>query len=90
MPPKNSDAITKFYFVHAGNATDIAYTYAVRLPLEHSAMVEDYTNAFLVSAFVLTFLALFTIWAIWGLLMASLVGWAADRLITIDFRCDDH
>lgn len=49
-------------------------------------MVEDYTNAFLVSAFVLTFMALFTIWALWGLLVAGLVGWTADRLITVDFR----
>lgn len=49
-------------------------------------MVEDYTNAFLVSAFVLTFIALFTIWAFWGLMMAGLVGWIADRLITVDFR----
>jgi hypothetical protein len=48
-------------------------------------MVEDYTNAFLVSAFVLTFIALFTIWAFWGLMMAGLVGWIADRLITVDF-----
>ena len=52
-------------------------------------MVEDYTNAFLVSAFVLTFLALFTIWAFWGLVIASLVGWTADRLITVDFRKKD-
>ena len=49
-------------------------------------MVEDYTNAFLVSAFVLTFMVLFAIWAIWGLLMAGLIGWTADRLITVDFR----
>jgi len=51
-------------------------------------MVEDYTNAFLVSFGVLTFLALFTIWAIWGLLIAGLVSWVADRLITVDFRRD--
>lgn len=51
-------------------------------------MVEDYTNAFLVSAFVLTFMALCTIWAFWGLLVAGLVGWTADRLIMIDFRRD--
>ncbi len=49
-------------------------------------VVPDYTNAFLVSAFVLTFLALFTIWALWGLLVAGLVGWIADRLITVEFR----
>ncbi len=49
-------------------------------------MVEDYTNAFLVSAFVLTFMVLFAIWAIWGLVMAGLIGWTADRLITVDLR----
>jgi hypothetical protein len=58
------------------------------LPSERFDMVEDYTNAFLVSAFVLTFMALFAIWAFWGLLIAGLVGWTADRLITIDFRKD--
>lgn len=47
-------------------------------------MVEDYTNAFLVSAGVLVFLMLFTIWAIWGLIIAGLVSWGADRLITVD------
>lgn len=49
-------------------------------------MVPDYTNAFLVSAFVLVFMALFTIWVVWGLIMAGLVSWAADRLMTVDFR----
>lgn len=49
-------------------------------------MVEDYTNAFLVSAFVLTFMALFTIWALWGLVIAGAVGWVADRLIVTDYR----
>lgn len=48
-------------------------------------MVEDYTDAFLVSAGVLVFMFLFTIWAFWGLVMAGLVSWGADRLITIDF-----
>lgn len=51
-------------------------------------MVEDYTNAFLVSAFVLTFMALFAIWAFWGLVMAGLVSWTADRVITVDLRRD--
>lgn len=49
-------------------------------------MVEDYTTAFLVSAYVLTFMALFAIWALWGLVMAGLVGWVADRLMTVDLR----
>ncbi|MBT8425279.1 MAG: hypothetical protein HKN98_07625 [Silicimonas sp.] len=52
-------------------------------------MVEDYTNAFLVSAYVLAFLALFAIWALWGLVMAGLVGWTADRLITVEFGKKD-
>lgn len=48
--------------------------------------VEDYTNAFLVSAFVVVFMMLFAIWAIWGLLVAGLVSWGADRLMTVDLR----
>lgn len=44
-------------------------------------MVEDYTNAFLVSLCVLVFLALCTIWAVSGLLTAVAVSFAADRLI---------
>ena len=48
-------------------------------------MVEDYTDAFLFSAGVLVFMALFAIWAFWGLIMAGLVSWGADRLITVDF-----
>lgn len=48
--------------------------------------VDDYTNAFLVSAGVLLFMVLFAIWALWGLLVAGLVSWAADRLITVDLR----
>ena len=53
-------------------------------------MVEDYTNAFLVSAFVLVFMGLFAIWVFWGLLMAGLIGWTADRLIMVDFRNDGN
>ena len=48
--------------------------------------VDDYTNAFLVSAGVLVFMALFAIWAVWGLLFAGLISWGADRLITVDLR----
>ncbi len=48
-------------------------------------MVEDYTDAFLFSAGVLVFMVLFTIWAFWGLVMAGLISWGADRLITVDF-----
>lgn len=50
--------------------------------------VENYTNAFLVAAFVVIFMVLFAIWAIWGLIIAGLVSWTADRLITVDFRSD--
>ena len=48
--------------------------------------VENYTNAFLVSAGVLVFMALFAIWAFWGLLIAALVSWGADRLMTVDLK----
>ncbi|WP_226779293.1 hypothetical protein [Oceaniglobus trochenteri] len=44
-------------------------------------MVEDYTMAFLVSAFCLTFLVLCAIWVIWGLMAAVISGWAADRAL---------
>ena len=52
----------------------------------HPKEVEDYTTAFLASFGVLVFMALFAIWAIWGLIMAGIVSWLADRLMTIDFR----
>ena len=48
-------------------------------------MVENYTDAFLFSAGVLVFMVLFAIWAIWGLFIAGLISWGADRLITVDF-----
>ena len=48
--------------------------------------VENYTNAFLVSAFVVVFMILFAIWALWGLIVAGLVSWGADRLMTVDLR----
>ena len=48
--------------------------------------VENYTTAFLWSAFVVVFMVLFAIWAIWGLIVAGLVSWVADRLMTVDFR----
>ncbi len=53
---------------------------------EYPSPVPDYTGAFLASFGVLVFMALFAIWAIWGLIMAGIVSWLADRLITIDFR----
>lgn len=48
--------------------------------------VENYTDAFLVSAGVILFMMLFAIWAIWGLIAAGLVSWGLDRLITVEFR----
>ncbi len=48
--------------------------------------VENYTDAFLVSAGVLVFMVLFAIWAVWGLLVAGLVSWGADRLMTVDLK----
>ena len=53
---------------------------------EHPTPVPDYTGAFLASFGVLVFMALFAIWAIWGLIIAGIVSWIADRLITIEFR----
>lgn len=53
---------------------------------DHPTPVADYTNAFLVSAGFLVFMALFVIWAFWGLVMAALISWGADRLMTVDFR----
>ena len=54
--------------------------------MQHPGAVQDYTTAFLVSAGVLTFMALFAIWAIWGLIVAGLVSWGADRLMAVNIR----
>lgn len=48
-------------------------------------MAPDFTLAFLWSFGVLLFIALFAIWALWGLVVAGLVGWLADRLINVEF-----
>ncbi|MDD9920670.1 MAG: hypothetical protein OXQ92_00055 [Boseongicola sp.] len=48
--------------------------------------VENYTNAFLVSFGMLIFMALFAIWAIWGLIVAGVVSWSADRLMLFGWR----
>jgi len=53
---------------------------------DYPTPVADYTNAFLVAAGCLVFMGLFAIWAFWGLIMAGLVSWGADRLMTVDFR----
>jgi hypothetical protein len=49
-------------------------------------LVENYTNAFLVSAFALLFLTLFAIWAFWGLLTALVVSYGTDKLISLKSR----
>ena len=54
--------------------------------MQHPGRVQDYTTAFLVSAGVVTFMVLFAIWAVWGLMIAGLISWVADRLMTVDFR----
>ncbi len=48
----------------------------------HPAPVENYTSAFLASIGVIVFMVLFAIWAVWGLIVAGLVSWIADRLMT--------
>lgn len=53
---------------------------------DHPTTVTNYTDAFLVSFGVIVFMILFAIWAIWGLLIAGLISWVADRLMTVDFR----
>ena len=71
------------------------FRFCAILLLEHQSIharlsvmreADDYTDAFLVSAGVLVFMALFAIWAFWGLVVAGLVSWVADRLITVDFK----
>ena len=54
--------------------------------MRHPGVVEDYTNAFLVSAGVLLFLGLAVIWAVWGFIVAGLTSLGADRLINVDLR----
>ena len=49
---------------------------------------DNYTDAFLVSAGVLVFMVLCAIWAFWGFVLAALISWCADRLITIDLNPD--
>ena len=53
-------------------------------------MVENYKNAFLVSLGVWVFIALFSIWAIFGLIGAFLVSAFANRVMTVELaRRDD-
>ncbi|MGI9391237.1 MAG: hypothetical protein ACR2O1_14365 [Boseongicola sp.] len=49
----------------------------------HPTPVEDYTNAFLATFGVIVFMVLFAIWAIWGLIVAGVVSWVADRLMAV-------
>ena len=49
-------------------------------------MVENYTNAFLVSALVLCMMILTTIWAVWGFAAALIVSWTADRAMVLEAR----
>lgn len=49
----------------------------------HPTPVEDYTNAFLATFGVIVFMVLFAIWAIWGLIVAGVISWVADRLMTL-------
>ena len=46
---------------------------------DYPGVVPDYTNAFLWSFLPLVFIALFAIWAVWGLLIAGGIGWLADK-----------
>jgi hypothetical protein len=54
-----------------------------RSPLPgHGRPVENYTNAFLVTAGALLFCLLGTLWAVWGLLAPLAAAWALDRAIS--------
>ena len=58
----------------------------IRVKNDHPGPVENYTDAFLCAFGVVVFIFLFAIWAIWGLLVAGLVSWGADRLMTVEYR----
>lgn len=48
--------------------------------------VENYTNAFLASAYVLCVIALTAIWAVWGFAAALFLSWTADRAMLLEAR----
>jgi hypothetical protein len=48
----------------------------------HGQPVEDYTVPFLIVAGVLCWIVLVVIWAIWGILGATISAVAADRIMT--------
>lgn len=50
---------------------------------DRPGVAPNYTNAFLVSAFVLVWMALCVIWAIWGFLAAGGISWVADRVMLL-------
>ena len=50
----------------------------------HPTPVENYTNVFLATFGVVVFMVLFAIWALWGLIVAGLISWIADRLMTAE------
>lgn len=53
--------------------------------------VEDFTVPFLVSAGVLSFMALFVVWAIFGYLAALFSGWVVNQIIGLKFpRSENH
>ena len=48
--------------------------------------VENYTTAFLVSAFVLVLMLLLTLWATYGFLTTLVLAWAGERAVTVSAR----
>jgi hypothetical protein len=48
----------------------------------HGQPVEDYTVPFLIVAGVLCWIVLVVIWAIWGILGATISAVAADKIMT--------
>ncbi len=52
-----------------------------RPPLPGAGYLENYTTAFLVSAGALLFVILFAIWALWGLPVALVAAFFANRAI---------
>jgi len=52
-----------------------------RPPLPGAGYMEDYTGAFLISAGVLVFIALFAIWAAFGLPVTLILAVISERLM---------
>ncbi len=49
-------------------------------------VAENYTSAFLVSAFFLLIIILLAIWAVWGFLAVLFVGFLAERALRLEAR----